>query len=560
MAAPGGSVDWPLPEKLFEWLGESNLSRDSQSNAILGVTATAVEECYTRWYGFHREIVTKLDVVAMDLRTATAEKKSVTALKARNAVLERETVMMREESTKIREKNEAWAVRYEKLADNCDALRTAAGATPGVSNTVLHKIKPLEPRRYDGSQDLEVVTKYLDEVEHYVRQGVSMCPKASPDNQNIDTFWRFLSVKIFRWFEKEMKERDVETIPPTDNDYKIKWVEMKRVFKEQFVPEVAVSVVRKEWHALKFSKNQVLKFNQRALELVEILGGSLSITRENPLWEEYLRKLPEAAAQDIAQQARLMRRVHKIDLTLSDMMEIMAERTLPYLPPVSLGSPDASRATANTTPGVTTTTTDYGDPMDLSNLEDQELYTVDDGLKRCHRCQGFGHIARQCPTPSSSVRPAQYRQNQQRNGQQQQGGYQRYGNQQHQGGHQQQGGYQQSRREPPTQRQPTQRPPFAAQRQPSQRPDSPPRRQNPTSAQRGFGSAGKIYMVGENQRVYAVDDFDAGVGAYFEGNWADEDDWESSKGPRIVDLGEVSDGEKGEAAKGSEGGAGKAKQ
>jgi hypothetical protein len=65
-------------------------------------------------------------------------------------------------------------------------------------------------------------------------------------------------------------------------------------------------------------------------------------------------------------------------------------------------------------------------------------------------------------------------------------------------------------------------------------------------------------MVGENQRVYAVDDLDMGAGAYFEGTWADEDDWEPARGPRIVDLGEASDGEKGEATKSE--GAGKGKQ
>ena len=116
----------------------------------------------------------------------------------------------------------------------------------------------------------------------------------------------------------------------------VTWADFKKVFKEQFVPEVAVSVVRNEWRALKFNKNQVLKFNQRALELIEILGGSLSITRGDPLWEEYLRKLPEAAAQDVTQQPHLMRRVHKSELTLSDMMDIMAERTLPSLPPTTL--------------------------------------------------------------------------------------------------------------------------------------------------------------------------------------------------------------------------------
>ena len=327
-----GSIDWPLLEALFEWVGENELSRDGQSNAILGVTAAAVEQCYTPWYNFHRETVTMIDVMIMDLQAANKEKKSVPTLKAHIGTLEKEVATLREESTKYRGQTNKWAERYGKLADDYQTLRTTATATPGVQNTIIQKIKPFKPKRYKGSQDLEVITRCLDEVQHYVRQGASMCPKASSDNQNIDTFWRFLSVKIFRWFEKEMKEREVDTIPPTDSDYKIKWADFKKVFKEQFVPEVAVSVVRNEWRALKFNKNQVLKFNQRALELIEILGGSLSITRGDPLWEEYLRKLPEAAAQDVTQQARLMRRVHKIELTLSDMMDIMAERTLPYLP------------------------------------------------------------------------------------------------------------------------------------------------------------------------------------------------------------------------------------
>ena len=67
-------------------------------------------------------------------------------------------------------------------------------------------MQPLQPMRYDGSQDLEVVVKFLDEIEHYVRQGGSVCPRISVDNQNMATVWRFLSVKTFRWFAKEMKQ------------------------------------------------------------------------------------------------------------------------------------------------------------------------------------------------------------------------------------------------------------------------------------------------------------------------------------------------------------------
>jgi len=406
-----------------------------------------------------------------------------------------------------------------------------------VQNTIVQKIKPFGPKRYEGSQDLEVITRYLDEVEHYLRQGASMCPKASSYNQNIDTFWRFLSVKIFRWFEKEMKERKVDTIPPINNDYKVKWGDFKKVFKEQFVPEVPVSVVRNEWRALKFNRNQVLKFNQRALELLEILGGSLLITRENPLWEEYLRKLPEAAAQDVTQQARLMRHVHMIELTLSDMMDIMAERTLPYLPPTTLS--DTPRVAS--TPTVTTSTADYGDPMDLSNMEDPELYTIDEASKRCFRCLGFGHIAKQCPTPSSSVEPVQFRQRQQNGSHSQRDGSSSQADGSYSWrdeGRQHREGHQQWRRELPPQR-------PRAPRQPMQR--SPMSRHQDLSPKRkGLGKADKLYMVGEDQHVYAVDNLEAGSGAYFEGSWDDEDEWELAKGPRVVDLGEVSDGEKGE--------------
>jgi hypothetical protein len=61
-------------------------------------------------------------------------------------------------------------------------------------------------------------------------------------------------------------------------------------------------------------------------------------------------------------------------------------------------------------------------------------------------------------------------------------------------------------------------------------------------------------MVGKDQCVYAVESHEAGSGAYFDGSWHDKDEWELAKGTREVDLGEISEGEKGEGLGSNEAG------
>jgi len=125
--------------------------------------------------------------------------------------------------------------------------------------------------------------------------------------------------------------------------------------------------------------------------------------RENPLWEEYLIKLPEATQNDISHQAPLMDVLggdSQKQMMLSGMMDIVASRTLPFLP-----MPSGSGALA-LSPNVTAA---KGDPMDLSIIENDKLNAVIDGRIQCHRCIGFGHIVRLCGTLSTDNCTTQFK-------------------------------------------------------------------------------------------------------------------------------------------------------
>ena len=273
-----------------------------------------------------------------------------------------------------------------------------------------------------------------------------------------------------------MMKLGVNSIPPENYEYGMTWQGVRDAFKKQYVPESAVSVIRKEWHSLKFNRAQVLKFNRRALELITILGGSLTITRDNPLWEEYLQKLPEATANDVSQQARLMNVLMNKQLTLSGMMDIAAERALPFLTHVP---PTAGIPTAGATSGITSEMQYPPEPMDLSNMEKEELNAVDEKVQ-CHRCQGFGHIARQCGTPSTNAQTATWKIRGPEN---------------------------------TTRRQQTQR--YEAPR--SEGP-TPNRNQQSTRRQAPQTRSWRP----QTKRVNTVDDAEIGTGSYFEGGWAED--------------------------------------
>ena len=242
-----------------------------------------------------------------------------------------------------------------------------------------------------------------------------------------------------------------------------------------------------------------MKFNQRALELITILGGSLTIRRENPLWEEYLIKLPEGTQNDISQQSHLMDILggdSQKQMTLFGLMDIVAAQTLPLML-----MPSGSIIQVQSPVGPPTA---HGDPLDLSNIENDELNVVVDGKIQCHRCLGFGHILRQCRTPATDNCIAQLKPR---------GGFE--------GGRE---GLQ--KRYPPHQPPPTQHSPY---RQSSYQP--PPIQQPP------YRTNQPNWRV-PLKHVNNVDDPEARSSAYFDGGWSEEGTPDENGGlTDLLDLG-----------------------
>jgi len=88
-------------------------------------------------------------------------------------------------------------------------------------------------------------------------------------------------------------------------------------------------------------------------------------------------------------------------MMLSGMMNIVAAGTLPFMSMPS-GSVTQAQSPARYP-------TAHGDPMDLSNIENDELNAVVHGKIQCHRCLGFGHMVRQCGTQATDNRTAQFK-------------------------------------------------------------------------------------------------------------------------------------------------------
>jgi len=56
-------VVWPVPEELFNWLGESNLSCDGQAQHVTAVEANTVQAASSQWLEVHMGACTELETL-----------------------------------------------------------------------------------------------------------------------------------------------------------------------------------------------------------------------------------------------------------------------------------------------------------------------------------------------------------------------------------------------------------------------------------------------------------------------------------------------------------------
>jgi len=261
-----------------------------------------------------------------------------------------------------------------------------------------------QPPLFTGDLKLETVNLFPRKVEHWVRQGGAAMGTTEPD-KCIDSAWHFICPEVYGWFAHSICQQDVMVIPPADGSFApVIWPLSKFAFCHCFVPEVAITAVRKEIHTLRNSGGVggVAHFKMRFSELIHIQPKVTTIARGDSLNEDYYSKLTVGIADQIIASAPMQKMLQPgTPFTLAVAVEMVGEfsdhiTSHPAITPTSVNHG------ANFVPpnAATVPTPVSPEPMDL---------TVANTNTRCHHCNGFGHEARDGATPDTPGRSQAFR-------------------------------------------------------------------------------------------------------------------------------------------------------
>lgn len=380
----GEGFNWPVPGAdnddglIHCFQGAARAPPDAATADVTAISRQGVTDFYATIYQSYTTQTN--DLRRLTDRVLSLEAQLVNVITARDDAL-----------TEL----ESWRGRFDTMMQMTARLGVGGVNTGGGGALSKSHLKQHQPPLFTGDLKLETVNLFLRKVEHWVRQGGAAMGTTESDKR-IDSAWRFMDPEAYSWFAHWIHQQGVTIIPPANGSYApVTWPLFESAFRHRFVPEVAITAVRKEIHALRYSKGDVAYFNKRFSELIRMLQKETTITREDPLYDEYCSKLPSGIADQIIASARMQKKLQpETPFTLADAMEMVgefSERTTSH--PAIAATPISFVPTNTPTPT-------GSEPMDL---------TVANANTKCYRCSGFGHEARDCATPDTRGRGQAFR-------------------------------------------------------------------------------------------------------------------------------------------------------
>jgi hypothetical protein len=188
--------------------------------------------------------------------------------------------------------------------------------------------------------------------------------------------------EAYSWFMHRIRLQHVMVIPPAHSTYVPQtWPLFKYTFRHHFVPEVAISAVRK---AICMLRNSIKQFSKH----IQMVLNDTNITCKDPLYEKDGSKVALGIADQIITPACMQKELQpETPFTLTNTIGMVGEFSKGKTLHPAIMAMRTSFSPSNTTTGQISTSSE---PMDLT--------LANANTKRYH-CRGFRHKACDCANP-----------------------------------------------------------------------------------------------------------------------------------------------------------------
>lgn len=252
-------------------------------------------------------------------------------------------------------------------------------------------IKPVKPDVFRGERSTGAVEAWLHTVEKY-------CELTRLNDQErvlfATTLLRDSAATWWRHLERSIDENTGESEAPKD------WTDFKDLFRKEFRPSNATQMARQRLEKLRQHnsiRDYIIKFRNIMLDLPDMF--------EEDAIHQFIQGLQyEPRLQVFLKAPTSLKSAYSAAEAYEAAVECARGVRDPFINNQRHGQnghPDNFNSQGNT--HMTRPTDDGPTPMDLdalyTNRRSNRGFGKHSGTIQCHNCQGYGHIARQCPSP-----------------------------------------------------------------------------------------------------------------------------------------------------------------